>query len=224
MNFQNKTKLLEHLIDTIKMQQDAHIKDRTPFNLFVSGGNTPILLFQELNKQKILDFGVTKIYQVDERYTSKIDKNTNLSNQFVIKQCFQNNINFANNFRCFNLEKNYQDSTADYDSQISNIKPSLTLLGFGIDGHFASVFPNNEGIFESTKSVVGTKASDIYPIKDRMTITPKKILESEKIITVLIGIDKKATFNEFMFGQKNYSEFPAKYFLNRVNFDILTSF
>lgn len=64
----------------------------------------------------------------------------------------------------------------------------MIILGVGVDGHTASVFPEQPFLF-TTENLVGFSAG---PAGDRrMTLTPKLILKSRQIVVFVTGSHKK---------------------------------
>ena len=62
------------------------LKRKGEFNLALSGGESPVQLYQLLaDKINILENITLNIFQVDERY---VDQNHHDSNQLMIKKCF----------------------------------------------------------------------------------------------------------------------------------------
>jgi 6-phosphogluconolactonase len=220
----------KQLIDYLASYISSNINNSKHFNLAISGGSTPLKLFKQMSNENSINYSKTTILQVDERYTPAIDK---LSNQFQAIECFGSE-GFEEVFEEFDVKLSYEDCIRIYNQKISNLNKTpnsnlfnLTLLGFGLDGHFASIFPktpndkNWEMQFETNQYVIGTTASEIYPIPKRMTLTPKAIQSSDKIIAVLIGQNKKSILEEFQNGILEQQKFPANYWRDKNNFEIL---
>jgi 6-phosphogluconolactonase len=224
--FESEKQLLDYLANYIS----SNINNSKHFNLAISGGSTPLKLFRQMSNENSIDYSKTTILQVDERYTNATD---NLSNQFQANQCFADS-RFNEVFHKFNVSISYEECISNYNKLISKLPTTLssnlfnlTLLGFGLDGHFASIFPKTEieigweQSFDSSEFVIGTIASEIYPVPKRLTLTPKSIESSNKIIAVLIGRDKKPILEEFQNGILTKQKFPANYWRDKENVEIL---
>ena len=120
-------------------------------SMAVSGGTSPIKIFDELSKQK-LDWSKVQITLVDDRL---VDTDNEHSNQKLIRNHLLKNEAQISNF--IPLNKNlYKDNNFKFPLDIC-------LLGIGNDGHFASLFPNmiykinliNSKIFLSSREFSG---------------------------------------------------------------------
>lgn len=103
--------------------------------LAVSGGRTPIALFETLSKQDI-EWGKVHIILVDERYVrpDHEDSNENIVRTYLRK-------NYAATAQFTGLA--YQTDNLKNDVQHANDHlpdPDVILLGMGDDGHIASLF------------------------------------------------------------------------------------
>jgi 6-phosphogluconolactonase len=213
--FNSNQLLIQFFLDYLKVYQ----KGREALNIALSGGGTPLEIYKAVDENQVLDYQKTKFWQVDERY---INSDSSDSNQFQIQKCFKNP-SFKDSFNpvCVNL--GYPLAVLDYQQKLSILRQksviNIAILGFGLDGHFASIFTNpSEG---SSDLFVATTASEIYPIPERLTMSSEMIESSEEIFVFLVGKSKKPVLQEFLFGQKTVSEFPAKYWLNHPKVRIL---
>jgi 6-phosphogluconolactonase len=100
----------------------------------------------------------------------------------------------------------------------SEILPSqvdLTLLSMGSDAHIASIFPNSTSVIEYNKKIILTK--DSTGIK-RITITPRIINSSKKIILICKGKEKgKILFNALK-NKNDKSKYPVLLARNAICF------
>ena len=224
------------------IQDNIETNLNTKFNLAISGGKTPLEMFRYWFLHNTISYTKSIIYQIDERYLQKNNKNyQKYANQFAFKTAFEGGQNLKNNtqnwFVPINLDLSYEEAVADYNLKIAKLnthsnKLNLALLGLGTDGHFASIFPNmDKQFFEdattnsfATNYVIRTTANDLYPVSQRISLTPQAIAKAQKIMIILVGQDKKAVLNELQNGKLTIVEFPAKYWLNKENVEILCCF
>ena len=181
----------------------------------VSGGSSPIKIFQELSNSD-LDWSKVTITLVDDR---AVDKNHNDSNEKLLNEHLLINkasdANFISLFTDSNNVKNIKDG---YD---------LMLLGMGEDAHFASLFPS---MIESNPEHfnINSKPEIIYtepmgdPLHPRVSMNLSMILDSKKIILLASNGNKFELISE----AKNNTGLPLYYLFNQelVNIEILKTY
>jgi 6-phosphogluconolactonase len=193
-------------------------------NIALSGGKTPSAMYQYWKQNNILDYSKTKIWQVDERY---IEQDSELSNAGNTLRIFDDN-NFKDNFEIVDTSLPYGECIDDYDKRLAQIftnrqQLNLVFLGFGTDGHFASIFPGDDTKF-GQQLAVGTLAIEPYPVEKRITMTPECINQAAKIIVLLTGPEKQMVLNEFLNGSLINSQFPCKVWKDHPKLEIFTCF
>ena len=181
----------------------------------VSGGSSPITIFQELSNSD-LDWSKITITLVDDR---AVDKNHDDSNEKLLNEYFL--INKASNANFVSL---FTDSV-----NVKNIKDGcdLMLLGMGEDAHFASLFPS---MIESNPEHfnINSKPEIIYtepmgnPLHPRVSMNLSMILDSKKIILLASNSNK----SEMISQAKNNTSLPLHYLFNQelVNIEILKTY
>ncbi len=220
-DFPTKEELLEYSKSKIL---DIIIPNQTKYrstSLFMSGGSS-VALYNKIAEEKSIQHKFVELFQVDERFIPKDDKD---SNQKQLLEIFENYPQDNKNF----VKTDYliENCIKDYQSQLSEInQPDIMILGFGLDGHFASIFPdeNIKKNLESKEKVIHTQSMSGYPVLDRITLTPNYISKAKKIFVLLAGKDKKPILEEFLGGDLSVEKFPAKFFLDKDNVEILTCF
>ena len=181
----------------------------------VSGGSSPIKIFQELSNSD-LDWSKVTITLVDDR---AVDKNHDDSNEKLLNEYLL--INKASNANFVSL---FTDSV-----NVKNIKGGydLMLLGMGEDAHFASLFPSM--IDTSPEHFnINSKPEIIYtepmgnPLHPRVSMNLSMILNSKKIILLASNSNK----SEMISQAKNNTSLPLHYLFNQelVNIEILKTY
>lgn len=167
-------------------------KDITRFkkiNLILSGGRSPIKEYESLFKKK-LNWENVSLFLLDDRLVRINDKRSNFYN---INKILEKN-NLHNKLRPIN--KYYLNKTKiSYISKKLQKKKTITVLGMGNDGHYASIFR------ESKKYKLLTNVSNkpsIYRVEPlgkpkvaRVTMNLSMILLSSKIYLILNNKTKK---------------------------------
>lgn len=198
--------IVNSLLEQINLSGEA--------NLAVSGGSTPFDIYRELSSQD-LDFSKIDLIQVDERYVPEASAESNWSS---IEKSFDG-VNFRQTIR-FEYSHSIQD-TLDQAEQHLPQRLGLTILGMGLDGHFASLFADGEYWDKpvSDKALI-TKAPSNYPTRDRLSLSPEYIYNSEKIIILIKGKDKYDQVQEYIQNPIGIKNWPLEYLYNHPNLSI----
>lgn len=78
----------------------------------------------------------------------------------------------------------------------------LAWLGMGADGHIASLFPNTDPRIDEARRILRL-TPDPLPIEapfDRVTLTLPALLDSDEIVFVIRGAEKRALFEQALAG------------------------
>lgn len=86
-------------------------------------------------------------------------------------------------------------------------KFDLIMLGMGVDGHTASIFPERLDLFQSSAicSVVRHPVSN----QQRITLTGNVINQASRIIFLITGADKAEVLRQVIEHSGNFQEYPA---------------
>ena len=176
-------------------------------NLILSGGKSPLKIYKLMSNQKI-NWKNINIFISDERI---FQKSSILSNYKNIKDCFKiNNQNLINIYVVNNLNGYHKKIIKNQIIKDLKKKPTLSLIGIGDDGHFASIFSGSKNYhnlidikkkpnFYQTESLGNPKVK-------RITMNLSMILNSEKII-LFAQSNKKMKIIESILKNKN-SKYP----------------
>ena len=178
------THLSEQIFDILKLT----IEEKGSASFVVSGGTSPIKIFNELSFMD-LDWTKVNITLVDDRF---VDKSHNDSNEKLVNESLM--INKAANLNFISL--------CNSPKKVLNInRPfDIMLLGMGEDGHFASLFPplikTNPNYFDpsSIPEIIYTEALG-SPCHKRVSMNLSMILQSNKIF-LLVPNKKKLDIYE----------------------------
>ena len=140
--FNNHQEMLNELVDTIARDISTSIKESGETSLAVSGGTTPVNLYDGLSLVDLSWHNVT-ITLTDERW---VPVDHTASNERMVRQHLLQNS--AQGARFISLKTHHpsaEKAEAELEKYLQNELPSLDLviLGMGADGHFASLFPHS---------------------------------------------------------------------------------
>ena len=168
-SFANENLLNQALLDKFIQSTKINIT-----NIILSGGKSPMGFYKLLAKQNV-DWLNYKITLSDER---DVNSDHKLSNEGIIKSVI-NNDEFNNSFislRDINAEQ-----------KLINInKYQFCLLGMGMDGHFASIFPDMSNLNDAYNlSDPLISIPDGYPDVPRISMTLKELNKADEIILLI---------------------------------------
>ncbi|TMN89391.1 6-phosphogluconolactonase [Pseudoalteromonas phenolica] len=198
--FDSKAAMTEALAKLLESQLSQGIEQDGQAVLMVSGGSSPAPAYKYLAN---LEFPWEKVSvaMVDERW---VDVSHDKSNEaFINSTLLQNHAAKAN----FVTMKNSADSAvsgqAECEKAYAELKTAdVTILGMGPDGHTASLFPHANGLengLNSTDKVCAINAieSEVTgSITERMSLTLSGIANSQKVVLLISGEEKKAVYED----------------------------
>jgi len=192
----------------IKAQQtlgEAHVA--------VSGGKSPIPVYQALAQSDAIDWSRLTFWLVDERY---VPTDHEQSNERMIRHIFGESVDQLKAFHVFDTHLSLNEAAREYQSQLSaQSEPffDLVLLGLGEDGHTASLFPGIPELHESEKLIVPTWAEG-YPTPERLTMTFPALLNSQEIMFIIQGANKEKTINTLLSKKDPDLGMPSRFVLS----------
>jgi 6-phosphogluconolactonase len=210
--FPELSSLIEEILILWKRIAEESIRKRGRFSVALSGGNSPVPLYEALGKcQKALPWDKTHIFQVDERMVPESHKDSNFGmiRKMILKpagipQKQIHPIPILKNSKM--AASNYENELRDFFNIRRNRFPrfDLMLLGLGKDGHIASLFPDSEHLSEKVKWSVPAR-SENYP-HDRVSLTLPVINRSRMILFFVTGESKAEVIRQIVFEE---ASFPA---------------
>jgi len=187
------------------------------FNLAISGGKTPDLLFSVL-AEKYADSALWQkvhFWWVDERMVSPNDPESNFG--VATKLLFSKIKLSEENIHRIKGENNHKSEALSYSAQIQehltfrNGWPQfdLILLGMGDDGHTASIFPDQLKLLESEQ--ICQVATHPVSGQKRITLTGKVINNADKVCFLVTGSNKARLLAEILNKSSKAALLPASY-------------
>ena len=195
--------IMEKNVEKIEKILNKSIQVNDKASMIVSGGSSPTNLLHALNDLDI-EWMKVKVMLLDERL---VDEHNEHSNQRYLRE------NFFKNYSKNAIYKSIRDLNIE-----QNI--DLAILGFGSDGHFASIFPCHlyEKEFidlnEEPKILKTTKMGN--PCVARLTMNLSAFLRVKNIFIIINSNKKLDTFHE----AKDNKNLPIYHLLNLENINI----
>ena len=185
--------LIDEFIARLKKEILSKKKKKKRFSLVLTGGSSPIKLYKKLASSNI-DWSSVDLFWGDERYVSQKSKDSNFKLAF---DTFIKKIKISKkNIFSINTNKHIKICSKEYSKKIKNyfknkkISFDYFLLGMGVDGHIASIFPGDNNFSKTfiSKPVYGKDFK-------RITLSLKVINNSKKIILWLNKISKSTKYD-----------------------------
>lgn len=212
--FNTAVELAESLSSRLKeeINQSSNI-----FNLAISGGSTPKVLFNNLADEvyrQSINWSNTNIWWCDERCVPPEDSESNFG---MTKKILLNNISIpAENIHKIKGEDDPSREAVRYAMDIEkvlcegrNCLPEFdrVLLGIGEDGHTASIFPGKNLLFLYS-NIVGVAQHPVTGQK-RITLTKEVLNNAKEVTFVVTGKAKAKILSEIISNHPVSKNYPA---------------
>jgi 6-phosphogluconolactonase len=198
--FTDAQQLNTEFADTIARLLSSEINTAGTASLVVSGGRTPMGLFEALSKKQI-DWSRVVVTLVDDRW---VDEGHDDSNAKLVKTHLLKNEAAAARFVSLKTEhEDAYDAESSVEELLKDIEMPFTviILGMGEDGHTASLFPcSNElkkGLDRENKNRCLAVTPKTAP-HQRMSLTLNSIVTSKNVFLHLTGTVKKQVLEKAM--------------------------
>jgi 6-phosphogluconolactonase len=224
IDFETSKGLYDHLSSYIQDRIVDINGDQGIVRIAVSGGRSIVPLLEDLKDQGVLPWARVEIFQIDERYVPNTDPESN--QKVLVDTLGESFCEDLGELNLFNTSlpidiavKNYQEVLDNLDGKFFDI----VILGAGLDGHIASLFPFGDYLKHLDQGVISTTAPRDFAVAQRLSLTVESILNSEEIILVINGNEKSAVLQEILEGGKKATEFPVKFLLAHPSLKIYHS-
>ena len=195
--------------------------------LVVSGGTTPQPLFERLAEMP-LNWPDVTILPSDERW---LDPTHSASNERLIREHLVTGHASQAQVQGFKLDAESPfDAEAELNGQLSKllIDYAVAVVGLGLDGHFASLFPGTPQLtdamrYEQEKYCSAIDATGCPVAGDytqRMTLTLSAILKANRVILLFKGDDKIALIKQVLDDDPSVRELPVYQLLKQTQTDV----
>ncbi len=190
------------------------------FNLAISGGSTPKILFKYLldTYGDELDWHSLNVYWVDERCVApdSPESNFGVANDVLLKNILlpEKNIHRIKGEAEPNEEiKRYRELIIENVAPDNNIpRFDYLILGMGDDGHTASLFPGTNDIKSKEKVCIVTEKPDTK--QKRISLTLETINNAKRIRFMVTGKEKLQILKDIFDENINSDKYPASHVNN----------
>ena len=174
-------------------------------SIILSGGSSPVSLYKKLGESS-LAFSNLQFVLSDDR---RVPIDNPLSNEGMLNKT----LGVAENFNLLSLHSN------DIEQRLNSIHVyELAILGMGLDGHFASIFPEMTNLDKALTSLGATEmVDDGFPEVPRISMTLSEIDKAREIILLINGQEKL----DLLLNLSKDSNLPIKYLIERTKDKLL---
>lgn len=216
----------ENFVDTATETITALIREaiaeRGSCVLALSGGSTPVPVYEALAVLSNIDWGNVFIVLVDERYVPANDPE---SNQGMIRAAFASAGIPNKHTHAPDTTRPLDECIAGYGTEVKEFLMThpidIAILGMGPDGHIASLFPPvPDAAFDADTAVIHTQ-TDQFAVHDRISLTLPVLQTARHAVFLLKGEEKKRVWEEMMGSTDNEKRWPAKAIIDAVEATIM---
>lgn len=200
-NFTTDGALLDYFCREICQKIEAAIAARGAAYIVVSGGRTPVPLFEKLAMQ-MLPWSKITIVLADERWVEPSDANSN--ERLVRTHLMHDQAAAAKFISLWKPNASAYEAEPEINQRLAAVPTfDVVILGMGEDGHTASLFPCSADIkralntHEAVVAVTPTTAPHT-----RMSLSLKRLLNSHQIYFHLSGANKAGVLKRVVANQQ----------------------
>jgi 6-phosphogluconolactonase len=190
------------------------INEKGYFTVALSGGKSPIDLYERLSMKSDLPWDKTHIFMVDERFVpyESDENNYHLIHRTLLRPI---NIPAKNIHPIVTSEPSPGASAERYERDILNFcktagindfRLDLILLGVGEDGHTASLFPGSPAVKEIDRLAIEVSPPDKIKY-ERISLTFPAINNADNVIFFVTGSNKAVVMKDAI--EREESPLPA---------------
>ncbi|MDF3820146.1 6-phosphogluconolactonase [Leptospira sp. 96542] len=187
-----------HILMEIKTiivnNQSNKLEPKKNTNIIISGGMTPIPIYQKLHQLKV-DWSSVNFWLADERCVPLSHSDSNFLQIFQVID--------VTNLKPFKFINMFDGKSCVASKNYSKILQKvevfdLAILGIGEDGHTASLFPGNELGESSNSADVLFVNNSPKPPEKRITLSLNKINQTDHILFLVSGSKKREIIDRIL--------------------------
>jgi len=214
--FPDTNALMRALSGEIQVDLAEAIAARASASLVVSGGTTPGTLFDALCGES-LEWSRVWITLSDERW---VDAASELSNENLVRSKLLNAHAAAAHFIGLKNPAPTPEAGVDWAWRALTRMPrpyDVVILGMGLDGHIASLFPGSLGLaraMDSTAAPTCVAMNALTPPHARISQNLAALLDARRIVLLITGEEKWAVYQRAK-NLGSVSELPVRAILHQ---------
>lgn len=175
-------------------------------SLVLAGGRTPRGVYRILARESGLPWARVEVFFGDERAVPPTDVH---SNYRMARESLLDRVPIPpGRVHRMRADEMDLDEAARAYALLLPETPDLVLLGIGMDGHTASLFPGAPTLREADRRVVPSVSP--RPPRGRLTITPPVLREARHLVVLAAGSTKAAPVAQALEGSWDPSRCPAQ--------------
>lgn len=203
-SFDTKAAMVQTLADKMAIHLDETIDAFGRASWAVSGGSTPVPLFNAI-REKDIDWSKVTISLVDDRWVPESHDRSNAA--MIKRELLQDKAAKADFLTLYRADQSPFDCADDVNESYQAAVPfSSVLLGMGPDGHTASLFPGARGLEEAFDLDSAPIVSPIEAIQSevtgnetlRLTLSARAIQGCSHLRMMLVGKSKLEALEHYM--------------------------
>lgn len=189
--FDDSHELADALASQIASDLNQALGERGSASLAVSGGSTPLALFNALSSID-LDWSRVTVLPVDERWVDEDDAQSNA--RLIRQQLLRKRATAARFISLKHPTSQPQAAQEACNARLATLEQPLdvVVLGMGLDGHTASLFPDAPELADALASTRCCHA--LSPASQptlRMSLTPALLNAARRRVLHIEGEDKR---------------------------------
>jgi 6-phosphogluconolactonase len=151
----------------------------------LSGGSTPRAAY-ELAAELLPDWTGADVWLCDERVVPLDDERSNFR---LVQESVLTRVRGTPVVHAVETDLGAEAAAARYDEELRDVTLDLALLGIGVDGHTASLFPNAPGLEERERRAIAAEPG-LEPLVPRVTMTPPVFARAHLVLYLAVGEEK----------------------------------
>jgi 6-phosphogluconolactonase len=207
---ESKDELREVALDLLLERAQEALQQRGSFHVAVSGGSTPVALYEAL-PLRCADFSGWHVWSCDERCVPPDHADSNFRQ---LREVWLDRATTApTGVHRMRGEDDPEQAARGYERELRAVlgaepRLDLALLGVGADGHTASLFPASAALEERSLLVAAVRAPAQPP--RRITLTLPALELARELVFLVAGPEKAAAVRGVLAPRDGQPSLPAR--------------